>query len=527
MAPAPVAGADLQRARELNAEGLSLGRQNRWDEARSAFERSLAIKPHALTMLKIALCERALGHHTMARRWFHQALRRNEESGNRELEPHEVTALKESLSDVEQRIATAAITLEAPDLAIAVDGRPLEGIAPLGPTPLFAAGTRGPGAGEVPSAPRLDLLVDPGTHLFVVSRAGVEAPAITRTFAPGARIELTLSAPPSKRPDPERPLRPKDERSTDELVILYGGAIAWGAGLGISLGAVSSKREEVEGAGDNKSFKRTPNFAVGFLSGVGLAAAGATTVALLDRGRPLRYGVPHSIATGLYVGLEAGVFTGLLTTPIETYMIKPAPAALMWGASAAGAVTGGLVGHAIGTTPGRASLVLSGALWGGVSLGFATGGVVGLATGATDIQGENVQRGIAIGGLVGTSAGAIGAGLLAGGMSPSIARVRFIDLSGIGGGVLGLGVAAAVAELAKGEHPQTGLSFFTSPILLGAGVGMGVGLGVGAFVTRGMERDEPRRERLGAGGERGAEVRLVPLVMSVDGGAMMGAAGRF
>src|SRR5205085_1697440 len=53
-----------------------------------------------------------------------------------------------------------------------------------------------------------------------------------------------------------------------------------------------------------------------------------------------------------------------------------AESTLVWSLSTVGAVGGGLLGSALGTTPGRSSWVGSTALWTGLIFGFATGALV-------------------------------------------------------------------------------------------------------------------------------------------------------
>jgi tetratricopeptide (TPR) repeat protein len=61
-------------ARRLFRSGAALVREARWADALTAFERSLALRPHAVTIYNIAACERALGRYARAATLYLHAL---------------------------------------------------------------------------------------------------------------------------------------------------------------------------------------------------------------------------------------------------------------------------------------------------------------------------------------------------------------------------------------------------------------------------------------------------------------------
>ena len=89
-------------------------------------------------------------------------------------------------------MAYAVVTLD-PELSIAVDGGPLEVISRRGAPPLLASGSRARGPGAAPPAPRFEVRLDPGSHLFVITQADGRNRVIERRFAAGAREPLHLA----------------------------------------------------------------------------------------------------------------------------------------------------------------------------------------------------------------------------------------------------------------------------------------------------------------------------------------------
>jgi hypothetical protein len=182
----------LNEARTAFREGTSLARQAQWGEALLAFERSASLRPHTFTTYNIGYCERALGRYTRARKFLAKALAENEARGGTALSADLVVDAKKYLSELEKRVARATVTLEPPDAAVAVDDRPLEVVAGDRTPPVLAAGTRDLGVGEAPPSASFELLLDPGAHVFIVSRAGSSDVVLSRTFSQGTTTPLDL-----------------------------------------------------------------------------------------------------------------------------------------------------------------------------------------------------------------------------------------------------------------------------------------------------------------------------------------------
>lgn len=281
--------------------------------------------------------------------------------------------------------------------------------------------------------------------------AAAEQAALARFWAAGG-YRLTppavrgLGAPPANR------------RTTDELAVLYTTAVFYGIGSGVVLA----------------TWTEPDSPAGGILPALGLAAASAGVVAVLDWQNKLGYAVPQSIVSGLFIGLQEG----LAWTLWNQSRVNAADewddetvAGLIWAATTAGAVAGGVVGTTIGTTPGRASLMGSAALFSGL--------VAGLTAAALTESGDKRDDYGMLAAALGLNVGAVGSVLLGHQQAPSIARVRFLDLGGIAGGLLlgGLYWAAAGDDLDERR------------MMAAVALGLGTGVGTAWFLTREMEPD--------------------------------------
>src|SRR5262249_38133935 len=120
---APPASADEDEARASFKEGARLIEQAEWASAITSFEKSLAQRPHALTLYNIGVCQRFLGRYPLARETLKSALKRSE--GTNELAAMFVDQAKSYLGEIDLKLAHLTITLVPPDTRVAVDGRPL------------------------------------------------------------------------------------------------------------------------------------------------------------------------------------------------------------------------------------------------------------------------------------------------------------------------------------------------------------------------------------------------------------------
>ena len=279
----------------------------------------------------------------------------------------------------------------------------------------------------------------------------------------------------------------EDRRTTDELAVLYTNAVLFGLYSGVVV--------------DLWNDAKSPSGAI--LPPLLLAGASAGLVAALDRTTKLGYGVAQSIVSGLYVGIEEGVAWALwheASVNRTSEYGQKVVTTLILGLGTVGAVAGGVVGSAYGTTPGRASLMGSAAMWSGLVAGTFMGGITGVDDTAMLSSAIALNAGAVLGAIVGAE------------VSPSIARVRFIDLGGLSGGLLVGGLYWSMKD--KGASGQG--------LLTAASLGMTSGLVAGWLLTRDMESDELRKHR-----ELTLAERLVPTLAPAGSGngLVLGVAG--
>jgi hypothetical protein len=154
----------IAEARALYAKGADLVKRAQWAEALNAFERSNEKRPHPITTYNVAICERALGHYVRAKTTLAKAL-----EGASELPPSMQSDARGYLTEMEKLAAHVMVTVRPSDATLAVDGA----------------------AVQVPSE-KFELPLDPGAHVFTVSRKGFADVAVNRSFVPGAQVELKL-----------------------------------------------------------------------------------------------------------------------------------------------------------------------------------------------------------------------------------------------------------------------------------------------------------------------------------------------
>ena len=272
------------------------------------------------------------------------------------------------------------------------------------------------------------------------------------------------------------------ERTTDELVLLYLMSVSYGLGTGVWF--------------DIMAESNSPSSVV--LPPLLLAGAAAGGVAALDaRGEKLRYGVPQSIASGMRIGLMEGVTWTLWNQArvrVDDEWTMKTSATVVWGVTTAGMIAGGVVGHEVGTTPGRAQWVESAAMWSGIVFGLAAG----------TIDAEHPDDLALLTGAVALNVGAVGGMLTAGDVSPRAARVRFIDLGGLSGALVAGGLYIAIAGEDGSARPALGIT----------AAGTAAGLATAWLFTAQMPRDETE--------PRSARLLLTP---TEDGGGLLGLAG--
>lgn len=496
-----------QAAMEQMEQGKLLYIAKRYDDALAKLQRAADIRPSAVTTHNIALCHHLLGHYVLAWQLYHRALDQNKKGIGSALEANEVEQIERSyLPEIEQKIARVRVHVGHVGISVAIDGRPLEtdmarGIALVGSKPF--------GLAEAPPWQSFELLADPGAHVIVVSREGYEDSVIVQRFSSGHNPPLTLRAPTVRKP-PKAPTAAA--RDTEEIIILYGAVAAFSVETGI----FASAWRDTKGAKERAI--------VGVPVGAAALLVGAAAVGLADRYLTIPRGLPHAIASGLYVGFEAGVFAGFLSLGRDdTHFSNVRAAGWVWGSSLVGAVAGGIVGSVIPPPPSQSSFVISGAAWGGLFSGFVSGGIAGsLVDPSRSTSWRNLNIALALGGGAGTVVGAATTALLAPLLRFSTARLRYIDLGGLAGTATGFAAGTLYSLFAtKRDKVSLSSSLELRPqVLIFTAAGTALGLTIGTALTRDIDKT-------GAGERCSAGASFEPTFSPEIGGASLGARGVF
>jgi len=123
---------------------------------------------------------------------FAWALERNAVRAGKELTAKLLADAKHYLAESDAQIVKLPVTIEPPDARLAVDGRPLEVLAARSTPPVFVAGTAEHGPPQVLSASSFELWIDPGDHVFVLSRKGKSRTVVNKTVLRGETRKLEL-----------------------------------------------------------------------------------------------------------------------------------------------------------------------------------------------------------------------------------------------------------------------------------------------------------------------------------------------
>lgn len=286
-------------------------------------------------------------------------------------------------------------------------------------------------------------------------------------------------------------------RTNDELTTLYATAIFYGLGTSAWL-ALQVESGNVAGA---------------LVPFAALAPAAVGVVAMADSYRPLRRGIPHAIAAGMYLGFGEGLWLAGFQQAyaskhagVERWGPQRASTAL-WLTATAGGFAGALIGAIHRPTPGRVSFTASAAIWSGAIGAFA----------AHAINPNDSERGqyTYLAGALAYNAGLL-AGIVFGPViAPSVKRVRYTDLGALAGALVAGGCYALLVD-----HPD-------SRVGLGlAAIGGSLGLGLTVWATRNMPADRSNDHLQPIIGRRLVQQSVLrPTLVPTRGGFFAGISG--
>jgi hypothetical protein len=284
-------------------------------------------------------------------------------------------------------------------------------------------------------------------------------------------------------------------RTRDEITLLYATSFIYGAGTGAWF---------LLQAQPDTAFTATLPF-------IGITAAPIAALAIIDGNSPLPHGMPHAIADGIYIGfgesllivayqharahrVDVGRTDSTRWRPNES-------SSVLWGGATLGGIVGGTIASALPTTPGRATYTASITVWSGLLTGFTAGALLS----ETDSRTEHSF----LAADVGYNTGLLAAVLTADSVSPTVTRVRLIDLAGAGGGLAAGGTYLALSGRATDPRLSLGIT----------ALGAATGLVTGWVLTSGMPHDLPGSP------PPAPAVTFQPTVAPMAGGVAIGVGG--
>jgi hypothetical protein len=179
---------DVKAARDQFIRGTQLVKEADWAGALAAFEESSKLRPHPVTTFNVGACLRSMGQYTRARRAFAMALEENGKTPGADLSAALTEETKRYVAELDKLVAHLDLTIVPDEAQIAVDGRPLD----AGANGTLVAGILPAGPGKPAPKGKFRVVVDPGTHVVTISRAGFADAVSRETLAPGATVEKSL-----------------------------------------------------------------------------------------------------------------------------------------------------------------------------------------------------------------------------------------------------------------------------------------------------------------------------------------------
>jgi hypothetical protein len=171
--------------------GSDLVGKAQWAEALAAFEESDRLRHHAVTVYNIGACQRAMGRYLQAKSTFAAALDEHKTKG-KQLPDNLVADAKAYSDEIDRLLVKLDVTVAPADAALSVDGRPLQKAPPEAGANIFYADILPAGKGEVLPTDHVSVMMDPGVHVFTVSRKGFNDVVVNKTYAPGVAEPLKL-----------------------------------------------------------------------------------------------------------------------------------------------------------------------------------------------------------------------------------------------------------------------------------------------------------------------------------------------
>lgn len=186
-APAAETPADeaTRQGRDAFRRGVALARDEQWGDALVAFEEAAAARDAPIVRFNVAYCLRALGRYVAAREAVARVLA--DPAG---LAPVQLEEAKAYAAEFETLLVRVQVTLDPPSALLTVDGRPLVPAREGGGA--FLAGVAPAGAARALGKRQIEVVLDPGAHLFRAARPGHQDAVMQKSYRPGEKAKLDL-----------------------------------------------------------------------------------------------------------------------------------------------------------------------------------------------------------------------------------------------------------------------------------------------------------------------------------------------
>ncbi|MDX9724188.1 MAG: hypothetical protein RBU37_25795 [Myxococcota bacterium] len=242
----------------------------------------------------------------------------------------------------------------------------------------------------------------------------------------------------------------KEEKATGSsaaAVELTSVATSWGIFTGIVIGYQSE------------------SFSTGLISASLGGIIGMLSAVLYSWTTPVSQAEASLLSTGIFGGIWHVLALSAVTDGFGDNTLLTA-----WGVGTAGGIAGLLVGALTDIDDGHVALANSAALWGTFLMGMFA------IMGSDDMEGEDALGLL----LLGTDLGFVGGAVAGYFAEVSRERMAIIDLGGVLGGLMGLGIMIAVDPSEDDGRTSVPLALIATA---------GAGLALTAFATRNMDRD--------------------------------------
>lgn len=242
----------LVSAREAFKSGAAHARAKEWREALEDFRRSAALRPHPVTTYDMGYCDKELGHAARARKELRVALAQRDVTGATLPKEFRTEALR-FLDGLEHTVARVSVAVDGHGDRVLVDQSPLEIDLDGETSHVYLAG-EGDTSASPPVSGRILILLDPGKHVLVATRAGLPQASLTIEVREGQSLSIQLLPAPSPTRDTPPPPAHRDQSAPDWRLISAFSAFGVGA-AGLVTGTVFgvlalNKKQQIDDTGE-------------------------------------------------------------------------------------------------------------------------------------------------------------------------------------------------------------------------------------------------------------------------------------